>query len=186
MSAMFRFETTREEIEEVIDNLIESGFHSLIRNELGIADVTYEIMKRSVSFNEGFPDTSIKASAVLNQEQSKIRAVMFFTESMSDDINNNFSRISDLDMFYEVVRVYVKFVLIHELVHVRQIKNGMTMEEYRRTKYENNGFEIEANRKAIEVLSREGEFQRAIADMVASNRSISDNGMAAEFITRFS
>jgi hypothetical protein len=121
------------------------------------------------------PDLSYKASAVLNAHETEIEAVAFFTESISEEINGGFSKILNTSMFSEIAKIYVAFVLIHELVHVQQIKNGMTLEEYRRTSYENNQFEREANEKAMEILSRNGSFQREVATMVASKSYLKDN-----------
>jgi Zn-dependent peptidase ImmA (M78 family) len=75
-----------------------------------------------------------------------------------------------LSVFKEAIRIFIKFIFIHELVHVKQFKNGMTMEEYRRTKYKESEFEKEANEKAAEILSRDGEFQREIVRIINNNK----------------
>ena len=50
-------------------------------------------------------------------------------------------------MFNEIVNIYTKFVVIHELVHVQQFKNGLTMEKYNSSAYEDSEDEAEANKK---------------------------------------
>lgn len=184
--AMFRTKTNSKQIEELIEALIKSDFYSSIREELNISDEKYLIKKYPFRLKEGYPAFLVKASAILNEDGSQIREVVFFTESISNDINNTFSRITIPSMFYKIVKVYVKFILIHELVHVQQIKNGMKMEEYRKTEYEDNEFERQANMKAVEILSKEGELQRVIANMIANKKGIIDNVIASELMTRFS
>ncbi len=68
--------------------------------------------------------------------------------------------------------MYAMFVFIHELVHIQQFKNGMTMEEYNETEYKINKFEKEANDKAEEYLSKLGEFQREVAKLINSEQIV--------------
>jgi Zn-dependent peptidase ImmA (M78 family) len=48
----------------------------------------------------------------------------------------------------------VKFAFLHELVHVHQIKNGLTFEEYFATAYSDNQYEKEANEVALVLLDK--------------------------------
>ncbi|HHP5737049.1 MULTISPECIES: hypothetical protein [unclassified Bacillus cereus group] len=164
--------TNVEEINKIIDELLIGSFHSSIKEELDIESVEYEIIMDFIRNIDGFPEPSIKASAVPNEDKSQIEKVVFFSESISNEINSKFSRITVSSIFHEVIRVYIKFLLIHELVHVQQIKNGMTMEEYHRIEYKNNQFEKEANDKAVEFLSKDGVFQREVADIINSDKIV--------------
>lgn len=170
---------------KIIDELIESDFYSAIKRELDLVDLGYGFKMHPFRLIKDFPEPKFKASAVPNEDQSQIEVVAFFTESISDDINKRFSRVMISSMFFEMARVYVKFVLIHELVHVQQIKYGMSVDEYLRTEYEDSMAEKAANEKAVEVLGRDGEFHGEVAQMIADKRGIEDNIMAEEFRSRF-
>ncbi|OMF10113.1 hypothetical protein BK129_04620 [Paenibacillus amylolyticus] len=57
-------------------------------------------------------------------------------------------------MFYELADTFVEFAFIHELVHIKQIKNGMTFEEYFATRYIDNEYEKEANEIGLVLLRK--------------------------------
>ncbi|HFK1710214.1 hypothetical protein [Bacillus sp. RC92] len=163
--------TNAKDIEKIIGNLTET-FHPSIREELNIEDVEYIIFTDTIRKKKGYAEEAIKASAIPNKDESQIETVVFFTESISRDINIRFPKITNLSMFKEVERMYVMFVFIHELVHIQQFKNGMTMEAYVKIEYEKNEFEKEANDKAEEYLSRSGEFQGQVAKLINSDQIV--------------
>ncbi|MDA2705023.1 hypothetical protein PDR95_25510 [Bacillus cereus] len=163
--------TNAKDIEKIIRKLIET-FHSSIRKELDIEDVKYVISIDTIRRINGYEEEAFKASAIPNKDKSQIETVVFFTEGISRDINIRFSKIANLSIFKEVERMYVMFVFIHELVHIQQFKNGMTMEEYNETEYKINKFEKEANDKAEEYLSKLGEFQREVAKLINSEQIV--------------
>lgn len=163
--------TNAKDIEKIIRILIKT-FHPSIRKELDIEDVEYVISTDTIRRINGYEEEAFKASAIPNKDKSQIETVVFFTEGISRDINIRFSKIANLSIFKEVERMYVMFVFIHELVHIQQFKNGMTMEEYLKTEYEKNEFEKEANDKAEEYLSRSGEFQGQVAKLINSDQIV--------------
>lgn len=163
--------TNAKDIEKIIGNLTET-FHPSIREELNIEDVEYVIFTDTIRRKKGYAEEAIKASAIPNKDESQIETVVIFTESISRDINIRFPKITNLSMFKEVERMYVMFVFIHELVHIQQFKNGMTMEEYNETEYKINKFEKEANDKAEEYLGELGEFQREVAKLINSDQIV--------------
>ncbi|PGY73719.1 hypothetical protein [Bacillus cereus] len=163
--------TNAKYIEKIIGTLKET-FHPSIRKELYIEDVEYVISTDTIRKIKGYEEETFKASGLPNEDESQIEKIVFFTEGISRDINKRFFKINHLTMFKEVVEMYAMFVFIHELVHIQQFKNGMTMEEYNETEYEINRFEKEANDKAEEYLSRLGEFQGQVAKLINSDQIV--------------
>ncbi|MEW9181550.1 hypothetical protein AB2553_14155 [Bacillus mycoides] len=160
-----------EGIKIEIELLVEK-YHLSIKEELDISDIEYLIVIDKIRNINGFPEEDIKASAFTNDEESQIERIVCFTESISRDINRRFSEVTTSSIFKEVVQMYIMFVFIHELIHVQQFKNGMTMKEYNESEYKINRFEKEANDKAEEYLSRFGELQREVAKLINSDEIV--------------
>lgn len=182
---MIRPETDKTEVEAHIFRIIQSDCYTSLRRELDIDDQLYDIEMYDVRLIQGYPESKIKASTIPKKDGFTISKVVFFTESISDEINRGFSRVMNSAIFSEIVRIYVKFVLIHELVHVQQFKKGMSMVEYLSNDYESNDYERLANEKAVEILGREGEFQKEVVQMIVDRRFIVDNSMAEEFREKY-
>ncbi|MRC18382.1 hypothetical protein GH866_22575 [Bacillus thuringiensis] len=163
--------TNAKDIEKII-KILEETFHPSIRIELDIEDVEYVISTDTIRRINGYEEEAFKASGLPNEDESQIEKIVFFTEGISRDINKRFPKITHSRMFEKVVKMYVMFVFIHELVHIKQFKNGMTMEAYLKTEYEKNEFEKEANDKAEEYLSRSGEFQGQVAELINSDQIV--------------
>ena len=74
-------------------------------------------------------------------------------------INNKFSKIYNADTFVEAAKTFIKFVFVHELVHIKQLREGMLTEEYFSVSYNDNQWEEEANRFAAEIISEKEIFK---------------------------
>ncbi|WP_410768118.1 hypothetical protein [Fontibacillus sp. BL9] len=153
--ALWVNEATSQHIEEWIEQL-KGEFHATIRNTLQIEDMEYQIETAPVRIKDGYPEGATKASGIPNYDTNRIDRIVFFTGSISQSINSLFSKDTNSDEFYELAELFVKFVWIHELVHIRQLKDGMTFEEYFSTAYEDSQWEKEANQTAMELLQRFG------------------------------
>jgi Zn-dependent peptidase ImmA (M78 family) len=149
--ALWPNEIKKRNIEEHINELL-GDLHLWTKAQLNIEDIKYEIVLESVRIKGGSPDTTFIASGVPNVEKNQIEKIVFFTESISLFIKNIFSKVHETDVFYELAKYYVKFAFIHELIHVQQLKNGMTLEEYFATNYEDSKWEKEANESALMLL----------------------------------
>ncbi|HFU6606448.1 hypothetical protein PDJ82_20410 [Bacillus cereus group sp. TH43LC] len=166
-------EVNRTYIESVLKKLLDGEFHSSIRNKLLIEDLTYDTEYTPFKLIGGYPEDKTQASCLSPHEgETLVRKVIFFTESISIAINHYFRNVPQSPMFNEIVNIYTKFVVIHELVHVQQFKNGLTMEKYNSSAYEDSEDEAEANKKAEELLASEGAFQREVVKFIIENRSV--------------
>ncbi|KAA0805440.1 hypothetical protein [Bacillus sp. AY2-1] len=166
-------EVNRTYIESVLNELLDGEFHSSIRKKLLIEDLTYDTEYTPFKLIGGYPEEKTQASCLPPHEgETLVRKVIFFTESIGIAINHYFGRVPQSPMFNEIVNIYIKFVVIHELVHVQQFKNGLTMEKYNSSTYDDSEEEEEANKKAEELLTSEGSFQREVAKFIIENKSV--------------
>lgn len=162
--------------EDIIKEIryLSGDFHSKFKQYLDIEDMIYEIKLQDYKEDKDrYPDPNTKACIVPVENEKKVKELFFFTQSICNSINESFSKLHG-DMFKEVISIMIKFFLLHELAHVKQIKDGMTMEQYKAIKYEDSPAEKEANDFAIERLTCEGEFTKHIVQLISgrSKKSI--------------
>jgi hypothetical protein len=150
--------------------------------------VVYEILIQDLPREDGgYVNERINACAIPNKEETQIESIIFYTEIIRQNINYKFSKFTDKNMFEEIVRTFIKYMFIHELVHVRQIKNGMTLEQYRATKYEDSLYEKEANDIATEYLKDACcPFHSEIVDLISGlNKRQMENEYVTQLVTLF-
>ncbi|MFT4413902.1 hypothetical protein ACLM5H_08590 [Fredinandcohnia humi] len=182
---LFSLEISTEDLVEIIDEVI-SSFHSTIKCRLDIEEMEYKIVKKSYPYGiDGFVKENTRASLVPSSIEYQVKELVFYTENIKKFIDYNFFRLTDLKIFYEAVRTTIKFIVAHELVHVQQIKNGLTIEEYKKTSYCDSIYERQANEIASIIVSEDGEFQRKIAKLITNKNEKIDNDNVIEYIRAF-
>ncbi len=154
--ALWRGQVTSNNIEDFINQFL-LDHHEELKSVLDIQDMQYEIKMEKVKvIKEDFIDDSTEASCVPDRNTDilteKVPFVVFFTEVLCVGINRYFAYYSEQE-FYKLAEVYVKYVIIHELVHIKQVKNGMTFDDYFSLEYPNK-YEDEAIAVAIDLLGR--------------------------------
>jgi len=184
--ALSRSYTNKEETQKVIVELL-AGILDTIKDKFEIEGLEFDVITEDfLRDKNGYKIKEfIKGSAVLDWSVPRVEKIILFTENISDFLNMNFSYIHDIHVFKQVLEITVKFVLIHELVHVKQVNNGMTKEDYERTKYEDNEYEREANHIAAELLSGEGEFTKEIVEYLRNKNKKLDNDNVTELINLY-
>lgn len=179
--AIFPSEVTPEQINQLFESGDFKLFHSTIRKELDIEDIEYEFMLRSkVNDSDGYVDISINARTKINEGWEKIDEVILFEEGLILSINSKFSKVPGL-YFERVIELYVKFALVHELVHVQQFKKGILTQEKMRVlkdiRYEERDVEIEANNIATQIMSNKSEFDKRIISMLTTKETIDNDNL---------
>ncbi|PFK30748.1 hypothetical protein COJ18_27070 [Bacillus cereus] len=178
--AILLSEVTKEQICSLIESEGFKEFHASIRREFDIDDIEYEFLYRDqVHARDGYVDTSINARVIINR-WDHITELVLVVEGLIQSINSKFSKVPG-KYFERVIELSVKFALVHELVHVKQFKNGKLtkkrMEEMKSIPYEKREVEIEANTIAKEVMGRNNEFDRRIIRILTSNDSIDNDNL---------
>jgi hypothetical protein len=157
------------EVEEVSNILLEelNVYHSSIKERLGIHDVTYSTEVGTFKVCNGYPDEHTLASSVPNSEGTGVEKIIFFSASITDKINRYYSKIYNKQpAFMEAAKILIRFAIIHELVHIKQFKNGLTFEQYKQIDYTENPWEREANEVASEIISETGSFGTEIINVL--------------------
>ncbi|KEO84102.1 hypothetical protein [Tumebacillus flagellatus] len=186
--AMFPSEVTKDQIFELIHGEDFKQFHLSMKRELDIEDKEYELVLEGFAYDkEGFVLENINARAIFREDWEGIEKVVFYDEAFSRTINNKFFRAHG-EGFNKIVELCAKFVLVHELVHVKQFKDGkLTMHkwgEILKIPYKGRCIEIEANEIAKQVISRFGKFAEEIIGILTSYKSL-DNEKWVEIATLY-
>lgn len=103
--------------------------------------------------NYSAPYTTMASSKLENGELK----VWFFLHHIEAELNYKHS-ITKYDFFKKVSLVYLEFLLLHELRHLNQFCEGLTIEEYNASgKYKDNPYEKDANEFALNLIQAESE-----------------------------
>lgn len=175
-------ETSPEEIVEIIISKAFNDFHLSIKEELDILDLVYNIeIENYQKDKHGYGDERILASMLPDSKWKNTKSIIFYTESISNYIKKSFSRIYNEEVFKETVNICIRYLLVHELIHVLQTSQGRLtkeiFEESKKTPYEKRDFEIEADLRAIEIMRRYGEFALKICNMVKLRQGLDNESV---------
>lgn len=181
---MIPSEINSDEIKDLINSQEFNVFIDQMENQLDIKDVEYGLELDEIGYDkEGFPDSESCARLIFKDNCKAIDKVFFYVENIKYFIDKKFFRLSNNDsIFYDCVKIYLKFLLIHEMVHIQQFKQGRiskqikTIEEIK--PYEERLYEIEANNTARNIMSELGEFEAAIADMILNQECINNEDVS--------
>ncbi|MBY0005731.1 hypothetical protein H7K05_10380 [Priestia aryabhattai] len=186
---LFPATISNEQVIRIIESNEFNDFHLFIKKELDIEDMNYQVLCKDYAVdNEGYEDSNVIARAVFSNEWSKLESVTFFTNNIAECINKSFFRISNEQVFEEIVNICIKYYLIHELVHVLQFKRGditkEKMDRYMEIPYEERSIEIEADLTAVKKMSNHGDFEARIVELIKVRKSI-DNHAALGLINLY-
>lgn len=183
---MSRSYTNKQEVAKVTADYLKCRL-ALLKHKFNIEHLEFDVSildfpkdKDGYKINE-----IIKGSTLIDWTVPKVEEIIFYTQNISDYMELKFSIIHDSAVFGKVLEIVIEFVLIHELVHVKQVDDGLTIEEYELTIYEDNKYEKEANEKAAEFLSEEGAFYKEIAEFILHRGKTVNNENVSEIINLF-
>lgn len=104
-----------------------------------------------------------------SKNYKSFRGIYFNTEKIAGEADELYRKYIDLDVRKYALKVFVNFLLIHELTHVSQFKMG-DFERYAYNPsssikgYKNDKFEIEANTRAYNYLKDRNSCTKKILD----------------------
>jgi len=80
---------------------------------------------------------------------------------------------TDPTFLKEVTECFVEFLFLHELKHMYQFCEGLTLEDYKKKgSYKSNPYEKQANRFAFEMIKAEQPSKFDLVQLVLSNEQI--------------
>lgn len=179
-------EADKDEIENIIKSDEFCVFKSEMEEKLNIQDIQYEIEVQDVAYNEGYVEQSVNARTKFNNGYNEIEKVIFFTESIKEEVNRKFFKLStNRVVFNKVTDIYIKVIFLHELVHIQQFKNNRltqdVIEKEKELSYKNRPLEIEAISISKQIIGGYGRFEYEIAKYINSNLSINNDNITEIF-----
>ncbi|WP_214722369.1 hypothetical protein [Exiguobacterium sp. s192] len=176
--AMHSISTNKSNIHHIIEEELNGSSIENVIQQFGITTDVLSLVKfEDYRKEDGYTIQDTLASCIISPNDDQVdvvSAICFYTEAISDKINVYFSKISDVYMHQKMVHIFIQFIIMHELVHVQQIQNGLTLAEYRSTRYRDNPHEQHANIEAQRILSQECNFQSKVVDLIVTNTSITN------------
>ncbi|HFL3653926.1 TPA: hypothetical protein ACG3P3_001650 [Clostridioides difficile] len=141
-------------IEKVIYSDAIKNFKAEVVRYLEIKDCRFSC--ECFSYEEsGYINQNVNASFF--PEENKI---IFYTEAIANHISNSFKVFENNKnkiLYDNVVLIFIKLALVHELVHAKQFESKRLTreitEQMKNITYEKRWFEIEANEIAIDFVS---------------------------------
>ncbi|EQF22268.1 hypothetical protein QEW_4437 [Clostridioides difficile CD160] len=141
-------------IEKVIYSDAIKDFKAEVIKYLEIRD--YSFSCECFSHDEsGYINQNVNASFFPKENK-----IVFYTEAMANHISNSFKVFENNKnkiLYDDVVLIFIKLALVHELVHAKQFESRRLTteinEKMKSTIYVNRWAEIEANKIAIDFVS---------------------------------
>lgn len=185
--------TENKEYIDFIDEFIKSEefiiFKKEIEKELCITGLAYKINIEDLARScEGYVEMERKASTIFSKEYSDVEEIIFYDESIEKYIKNKFSRLEYNEVvFKEIIKVYLKFILVHELVHIHQFKRGKLTKEIvnkeKRLPYKDRTLEKEADKNAKSIISSLGRLEEQLVE--SFSKSSIDNSDIEKILDNF-
>lgn len=179
---------------DFIDEFIKSEefiiFEKEIKEELCITDLEYKISSEDVALGyDGYVEMERKASAIFSKGYSDIEEIIFYDKAIEKYIKDKFFRLEYNEVvFKEIIKVYLKFIFVHELVHIRQFKIGKltkeTVNKEKQSPYKDRNLEKEANENAKCIISSLGSLEEQLVE--SFSKSSIDNSDIKNILDNFS
>lgn len=175
--AMQHLDINKKNIEEIVNSTSFNDFHIAMKKYLDIEDINYTFLfKDTPTGEDGYIVEGKQASIKFTTDYHLVERITIFTETSAVFINYKFSQVNDENTFYKIAELYLKFILVHELTHVRQLKDGKITEEIveknKKIPYNEREIEKEAIDKAARTISNFSSFSAEVVKRFLSNEMI--------------
>lgn len=179
--ALYYHELVKTDVVNIIRSADFNIFLERVISLLGIEDLAFRMkIEDCASDSEGFPKPYTNASTIFLDDYTKVKDVVFYLENIVNNVNQRYYKLStNVQLLDRVLKVFVKFSLVHEMVHIQQMKLGkltkVIIKEEEKLPYKKRPLEIEANLLAAEITGSTGEFELIVADSLSLNRTLDCN-----------
>lgn len=165
------FNSSPDSVEQILNQLLETSWYIEAKCHLEILALEFEVNIMDYKYTEnGYPELNTLASCNMFNDKSEL---IFYKTAISEQANILFSKVIHSSIASQFLEAFIKYVLVHELVHVKQIKNdGLSYEIYNQTSYKENQFEYEANQYAFDYLVNKNRLNELIIPMIHKNEMI--------------
>lgn len=116
----------------------------------------------------GYVVEKVYGRTVVESGTSKVKRLNFYPLNVVRQLGGH--RTYNLMLIEEIAKLFIEFIVLHELKHVKQFNNSLTYEEYEKQSYEDNKYEEEANEYALNELNSRGEYTKWMLRLVPWKR----------------
>lgn len=178
---LFEPKLNKSTIQNIINDL--NDYEIKVKERLGINDIEYTKVFDFARSTEGYVEPNTHARAIPDDNFLTVNEIYYSVESIRNYINDNFARVNDLKILAKLTEIYVKYIIAHELIHVKQIiEQSITREIYitcKRTEYCDREYEKDANIRAKNIVESEGDLERLLLPFLLCKKGL-DNYKAQE------
>lgn len=150
--------TSELEIEEY---LLNSDFQEYVNNKKRYFQISDIVMEIKVKTTKHFSSEQTLGTIGNNLSRTKIKLIAINCKGIASNCSTTFGFLfKQKHHYYNILKIYVKWVVLHELIHIQQIKFGCLNEELREIEvekgYEDRVYEQEAiERAAYHIIKDE-------------------------------
>lgn len=162
--ALYTTNTDTQEIRNIIDSVLQSNFPETVHHKLAVDCVPIRQLSAEKLGERGeYPKLTRIAQYCISRN-----VIELHISSIVNYVSINFSFFRNKVTIHESARVYIMFLIAHELKHARQFKlEGLTQEDYDQHRvYRNNPYELAANSFANNALRSTDSFQQSILRVI--------------------
>ncbi|GAB6181755.1 hypothetical protein JCM14036_30740 [Desulfotomaculum defluvii] len=166
----------KTDVERIVSEL--EGYENEIKQQFDICGMDYEKVFELTRANDGYVKESTVATVIPNDNFTGVERLYICSEIIADKVNSLFDRIYHEEAFLKIAEIYIKYTLVHELVHIKQIHDGrLTKEEKEQGEqidYYDRWYEKEAIEIAKEIVEQEGNFERNVVQKINNVQGINN------------
>lgn len=180
--ALYNHNVKETDVVKIMENTDFNSLLKCVKFTLDIEDLEIKIKKEQYAYDrEGFPKPCTNASTNFLAHYTKVKEVIFYLGNIVNNVNQRYFKLStNIELLEKVLDIFVKFVLVHEMVHIQQMKVGKLTKEVinkeGQLSYEKRPLEREANLIATRIIGSIGELELIVAKSI-SRDIILDNNM---------
>lgn len=121
--------TSELEIEEY---LLNSDFQEYVNNKKRYFQISDIVMEIKVKTTKHFSSEQTLGTIGNNLSRTKIKLIAINCKGIASNCSTTFGFLfKQKHHYYNILKIYVKWVVLHELIHIQQIKFGCLNEELR-------------------------------------------------------
>lgn len=118
--------------------------------------------------NNEYVVEGVYGRTVVKNNTSEVKCLKFYPLNVAKRLQEH--RTYNQVLIEEVAKLFIEFIVLHELKHVEQFNNGLTYKEYEQQSYEESEYEKEANEYALNELNARDEYTKWLLRLVPWER----------------
>lgn len=146
--------------QEFVERILVETIDKYYQGEYRFEEVARDI--------DGYVVENVYGSTVVESNTSKVIRLNFYPLNIIKQLQGH--RTYNKMLIEEIAKLFIEFIVLHELKHVYQFNKELTYKEYKRQSYENNAYERDANNFALKELSNRDRYTKWVLDLVPWER----------------